>query len=66
MSKTVLTVKEENFSTRDAALLEDVLSKKFGYISVESKPTRVNDDIWEFTAEGREPVVAKTRKSKEE
>ena len=44
-------------------MLEDVLSKKFGYTGVESKPTRVNDDLWEFTATGREPVVPKTRKA---
>lgn len=65
MSNVVLVIKDGEFSTKDATKLENVLSKTFGYMNVESKPSRAEDCIWEFSATGREVVEPRTRSKKD-
>ncbi len=58
----LLTGKIENLSGKDIHAVCDFLSKKFSFTGVDYHA--VNGE-WVITAEGREAVVAKVRKSKE-
>ena len=58
----LLAGKNENLSGKDVNAVTDFLAKKLGFTYVDYHA--VNGD-WVITAEGREPVVAKTRKQKE-
>ena len=56
----LLTGKNENLSGRDVNAITDFLNKKLGFTGVDYHA--VNGD-WVISAEGREPVVPKTRKA---
>jgi hypothetical protein len=58
----LLAGKNENLSGKDVNAITDFLAKKLGFTGVDYRA--VNGD-WVITYEGREPVVPKTRKTKE-
>jgi len=60
MKKLIVDI--ENLRGKDVNTITDFLAKKFGFTGADYRA--VNDE-WIITAEGREPVAAKTRKQKE-
>jgi catechol-2,3-dioxygenase len=56
------TLSTDHFTVKDISKAEDFFANKLGFVGVESRP--VNGD-WVITAERREAVVARTRKTKE-